>query len=143
MKKYLLSVIFFLALFGTTSTAQIALGVGAQYTPGFDGTFGLQANALIGLSEKVDVSPSFTYFFSDIADYAIDADFHYHILVIGESVALNPFAGISYLAGTDNKVGFNIGLSLQVQTENGAIYFEPKYMIDNFKDFVFTAGYFF
>lgn len=142
MKKLFTAAILVLGLISTTQ-AQVALGVGAQYTPGFDGTFGLQANALVGISEKLDISPSFTYFFSNDADYAIDADLHYNLLVVSDAVTFSPFAGISYLAGTDNNIGFNLGLSLQVKTENGAIYFEPKYMVDNFEDFVFTAGYFF
>ena len=142
MKKLLLacSLVFGLSV---SMQAQLAFGVGAQYTPGFDGTFGLQGKALVGISDKLDISPSFTYFFSNQADYAIDADLHYNLLVVGEAFSLSPFAGINYLAGTDNNIGFNLGLSLQVKTEDGAIYLEPKYMVDNFEDFVFTAGYFF
>lgn len=142
MKNLFIAFVLVIGLM-TSAQAQVALGVGAQYTPGFDGTFGLQANALVGISEKLDISPSFTYFFSDDADYAIDADLHYNLLVVGDAFSFSPFAGINYLAGTDNNIGFNLGLSLQIKTENGAIYLEPKYMIDNFEDFVFTAGYFF
>lgn len=142
MKK-LLVVLVLCASLWTNVQGQIAFGVGATYVAGTNGTFGVQANSMIGLSDKLDISPSATFWFEDNVDFSVDADLHYQLLQIGDGFSLNPFAGINYTGGTDNSIAINLGLSLQIATENGAIYLEPKYVIDVFDSFAFTAGYFF
>lgn len=140
MKKIIFAFIFILGSH---------LNIKAQFTIGGGATFlskgnniGLQAKGLIGISEKLDLSPSLSYVFVDSANpLIIDTDIHYDFLEINDNFRIMPFAGLSFITNTgDTSLGINLGTSIRFDTNGNSFYIEPKYRIIDFAGFVISAG---
>lgn len=145
MKK-ILALFTFVIAFSFSSQAQIDFGVGATYRAanGFD-QFGLQAKGYIGVTEAYEVSPTFSLWLGNGADWSIDTDLHYKLLEIGESFNFNPFAGLSFTnGGGETNVAINLGLAFKLDLSSGAeIYIEPKFVVIDNNSFVVSGGYLF
>ena len=141
--KRVLSVLFFCSFCWLSSYSQLSFGLGGSYVAD-GGAFGISGKGLLGLSENIDFAPTFTFWLEDGVDYSFDLDVHYRLLNISDNIILNPLAGINITKAASTEIGINIGASFRYQmNEGGAVYFEPKYVIDNFNSLVFGFGYFF
>lgn len=156
MKK-LLVIISSIALIGLVSSqanAQVRFGGGLAFGEGVE-ELGITANALIGLSEKVDIQPSFTYYFtpSIISYWELNADVHYSI-TSSDAVDLYAIGGINYsrfgfeldifgipVDASASEVGANLGLGANFSKGNSITPFgEIKYVVSDLDQLVITAG---
>ncbi len=139
MKKLLFTLILFAGM-QTLSTAQFTVGAGAAYYfPG--SSFGFQAKGLLGVSEKLDLSPSVGIFLGDHTPFVIDADIHYELLEIGEGFRVLPLAGLNFIsvAGTTD-LGINLGVSFRFDVSENTVYIEPKLTIISLGGMALSAG---
>jgi len=133
--------------FTQNSTAQTSLGGGLtffKHTGGSD--LGLNLKAGFGLSETMEISPSFTYYFVDgFTAFDINADFHY---LFGDegSFRFYPLGGINFYRASANgfsssEIQINIGGGVKYPLNDSMNLFgEGKYMIGDADGLVFSAG---
>jgi len=138
MKKIILSLLLLSAV-TFTSSAQFTLGAGAVYS--FNGSsFGFQGNALIGLSEKLDLSPSISVFLESGTPVFADLDVHYDLLRIGDGFRIMPLAGLNLRTSGETAIGLNLGASIRFDINENTIYIEPKGTLLTYKGMVLSAG---
>jgi len=139
MKKIIVAIVLFLGL-QTHMNAQFTVGGGATYiSPG--SSIGLQIKGLLGINEKLDLSPSVSYILTDGNPVIFDFDLHYALLEINDGLRFMPFAGLSLLTGVgDTALAINLGGSIRFEINENTIYIEPKYRIIDSAGFVVSAG---
>lgn len=143
MKKFV-SILFLCTYCWLSGYSQLSFGLGGNYVTDNGGAFGISGKALLGLSDNIDVAPTFTYWLADDVDYTIDADIHYRLLNISDNVILNPLAGINITKRGTTDIGLNLGASFRYQmNDGGAVFIEPKYVFDVFNSLVIGFGYYF
>jgi len=138
MKKIILALVF-VASIPFASSAQFTFGAGAVYA--FNGSsFGFQGNALIGLSEKIDLSPAINVFLEDGTPVFVDVDVHYDLLRVGDSFRIMPFAGLNVRTTQDTEIGVNLGASIRFDVNENTIYIEPKATLLTYSGLALSAG---
>ena len=146
MKKRLITLLV-CGLFASMSFGQTQFGVGAAYY----NDFGVQARAKLGVGEKLNVVPSFTYWFADFGTrFNIDGNVNYNITSVADGVSIYATGGLGlwFLSGdgieSSSDLALNLGAGSQV-TNN--IYVELRWL--NFlcencgNDIGFQVGYYF
>ena len=136
------------------SFAQIQLGPGVSY-PFEVEEIGIMVKAVIPVTDKIDISPSFTYYLTadGLTAWSLDGDGHYHF---GESekVGFYGLAGINFFhvgvdldipilgfATSSTEVGLNVGAGLEFRiSEKLELFGEVKYTISDFDQLSISAG---
>lgn len=149
MKKKILLVAAFAALFATTSFGQIKFGGGltAGTKVGIDDDgeekmgFGLNIRADYALNDKFSIAPGFTYFFPstpsgyDLTLWQLNADAHYTFTEAG-GAAIYGIGGLNYsyakaefdfMGVTAEADDSEVGVDLGVGANMGKFFAEVKY----------------
>lgn len=142
MKKLILASFLFIA---SLSCVQAQFQYGAGLTLQLDNSyFGINGRASFHVNEQFKGIVGATYFFekNNISLLVFDADVHYKLLEIVESIRFHPFAGLSLTnGGGKNDIGLNLGAHFDVKVnDNLDIFLEPKLAINGLSSLVFTAG---
>lgn len=138
LKKMTLVVLLFVGI-QTSSSAQFTIGGGAIYS--FNGSdFGLQAKGLIGVGEKLDLSPSASVFLGNGTPWALDFDLQYELFEIGNGFRFLPFAGLNFVNSDDFDLGLNIGASIRFDVNENTVYIEPKLTLLTYEGVALSAG---
>ena len=138
LKKMILIVGLFIGL-QTSSSAQFTIGGGAIYS--FNGSdFGLQTKGLIGIGEKMDLSPSATVFLGSGTPWALDFDLQYELFEIGNGFRFLPFAGLNFLNNDGSDLGLNLGASIRFDVNENTVYIEPKLTLLTYEGVALSAG---
>ena len=159
MKKALLSLAF-LAGVTSVSYAQIETKIGAHIAYGSEiENAGAGVNAEFGLTDKLSVAPSFTYFFPKSFGYLdqkmweANANAHFYFMN-AEAVGLYGLGGLNYanvtvdtdffgesVSDSEGEIGFNIGAGSNFNLGGSITPFaELKYVISEYDQLVVAAG---
>ena len=145
MKKLSTAVlILFVTLCTYNLNAQVNFGVGLSAILEGNSALGVQGRALYAVSEDVDLSGQFTYYFEEFTDYALDFNAQYELLTIGDNITFAPLAGINILRVSVLGVGatnssVQIGGVFTIPTDGLTFYAEPKIILDG-SAFVIAGG---
>jgi hypothetical protein len=142
MIRKLLFTVFICSLFTFAKAQSFNLGVGP--TIAFqETTFGVQAKLAYYVNDKFHPSATYSYYFKDDTNYAVDVDARYHLFNI-EEYRFSPVAGINLarISGT-TRVGLNAGLFCEIQRDVISLYIEPKFVLDDVSYFVLSGGLYF
>ena len=113
------------------------------------GDFGLGVGVTANLFDKIDIAPSFNYYFTDkdVTTYVLEADLHYDFNV-AQQFTVYPIAGLAwYHCGVKNfdsvnKLGVKLGVGARYNiTSSIAAFAEGKYQwVDGADDTYFSLG---
>ena len=105
--------------------------------------FGLGVGATFGIVDKIDLAPSFNWYFPEHGHmFTVDADFHYNI-DLGKDFTFYPILGAVYFHAEDyNKLGVNIGAGIKYDlNEKIDLFVDGKYQwVDGWDDTYISLG---
>ncbi len=135
MKNWSLIVIFLLGFnfYAFSQQGETSLGGSIGFGTGdYNKTLGITFNYNYNLTNELQLSPSFTYFFAGDGNsrFQVDADFHY-LIPISERTTFFPIVGLDYSMVDDyRRLGMNVGLGVsQSLTERIDITFKARYTL--------------
>lgn len=128
---------------------QLNFGAGGQVL--FEGTaIGAQGKALYEWDDTWRGAGSFTLYFDNVFDWAIDLDAHYKLLKVSDNFDLAPLAGLNLTRASvsafgvsvgDTDVNINLGAFVDfVPSDSYHIYVEPKIIIGGGSALVISGG---
>lgn len=160
MKKIILTIVFTFIAIATFSQTKVGLQV--NYATKIE--FGVGAKASFSITDKIDIAPSFNYYFGPSSDsstglfrssvstsfFAINADGHYNF-EIDDKLTVYPLAGINlsffsvsvggFGSASTSSFGLNLGGGLDYGfSEKLSGIFELKFIANSYSQAVFSAG---
>lgn len=144
MKKLFFALM--MCIMGLTASAQGIKTVDVKAN--LRGDFGLGVGATWGMTQAIDLAPSFNYYFGDGANsFTIDGDFHWNIPA-ADAFTIYPLAGpcIFHVGGDADftKFGVNLGCGARYDLGKVSVFGEAKYQFlfnaNGADDTFFTIG---
>ncbi len=132
MRKFI--VLFIVIVAASPLSAQWIFGGGVKYnTNNSFKAFAINGKFGKDISEKFDIDLDVSYYIASKATWAFDLNCHYRLLTIGNTVSINPLAGINFTKIKSNNLysSLLLGFSTKISADRYTYYIEPKWVMND------------